>query len=129
MPLPGSIVTFSIGFTVSLKPANALAIGCSEKLSSCAASRNASASLYWLFTSSTRSMVKRPCVKVPVLSKAISVNCGSVSKTWACLIKIPRFVRLATAHVRAVGIAKLSAQGQVATSTEIVTQKACSGSI
>src|SRR5690606_25395651 len=74
----------------------------------------------------TRSSVKRPWVKVPVLSNTTRLICGRVSSTWLLLINNPRSRIAAVAAVRAVGVANARAQGQVTTSTDSAIKKAFS---
>jgi hypothetical protein len=68
-----------------------------------------------------------PVVRVPVLSITMRLARVRMSSTWPRRSRMPLRVRLAVAEVSAVGVASERAQGQVATSTARVTQKACSG--
>src|SRR5690606_30707197 len=74
----------------------------------------------------TRSSVKRPWVKVPVLSNTTRLICGRVSSTWLLLINNPRSRMAAVAAVREVGGASAGAQAQVMSSTDSAIKKACS---
>ena len=76
---------------------------------------------------STLSIANSPVVKVPVLSKAKQSIFGIVSITWADFIIMPSRFNRVVAQVKAVGVAKDKAQGQVATNTDKVIQKASSG--
>ncbi|MNT04484.1 hypothetical protein D3C72_1390630 [compost metagenome] len=68
-----------------------------------------------------------PVVRVPVLSITMRLARVSTSSTWPRRSSMPLRVRWAVAEVSAVGVASDRAQGQVATSTDRVTQKARSG--
>src|SRR5690606_19487905 len=69
-----------------------------------------------------------PQVKVPVLSKITRLIWFSVSITWPRVTKKPWRRILVVAALNAAGIANASAQGQVTTSTDKVTQSARAGS-
>ena len=70
-----------------------------------------------------------PRVRVPVLSNTQRSTRARVSSTWPRRIRKPRRRNSALATVRAVGVARERAQGQVTTSTERVTHRAREGSI
>ena len=119
LPLEAEV---SLRATPSLK---ALAIGCSERDSKARAIDSAlllsTPSAYQAFE-----IVNLPFVSVPVLSKAMvsmSVICSSASARFS---KIPCRFNFAIAQVNADGVANPSAQGQVATSTDMVIQNASS---
>ena len=63
-------------------------------------------------------------LRVPVLSKAIISHFARVSSTFASLKTIDRFVEVPIATKVAIGVARLSAQGQAITNTLIATPKA-----
>lgn len=71
-------------------------------------------------------MTKRPAVTVPVLSNTTSVAPASVSRARARVSAAPWRSSWPAAEDSAIGAASASAQGQVATSTAIATQRSCS---
>ncbi len=73
---------------------------------------------------STCLSVRRPSVRVPVLSKITVSMWFSPSSTCPRVISRPSLCRLPVAAVSAVGVASDRAQGQVATSSDSTTQKA-----
>ena len=68
-------------------------------------------------------------VNVPVLSKTISLIPLSASEKRLLLVRKPWLARADADDVIAVGVASDSAQGQVTTRTDSVTQNAMLGSI
>ena len=128
MPPPGWF-TGSCTAMSSPAPARASALpsGCSESRSRAAASarqRCASTSAQ----GTTSRSCKLPVVSVPVLSKMKSSAMASRSSASEDLQAIPRFIKAADAEVTALGVASASAQGQVTTSTEMVTGRTSAGS-
>ncbi|CRM63890.1 hypothetical protein [Pseudomonas sp. 44 R 15] len=67
---------------------------------------------------------RRPSVSVPVLSKITVSIWFSPSSTWPRVSSNPRLCRVPVAAVRAVGVARDSAHGQVATSMANTIQNA-----
>ena len=70
------------------------------------------------------STFKLALLRVPVLSKAIISHFARVSSTFASLKTIDRFVAVPIATKVAIGVARLSAQGQAITNTLIAIPKA-----
>ncbi|CRQ87724.1 hypothetical protein PAERUG_E16_London_17_VIM_2_04_14_03148 [Pseudomonas aeruginosa] len=119
-PSPGWLATLSAASGARPK---ARAMGCSERFSRAAArarQRSASRSR----RGSTCLSVRRPSVRVPVLSKITVSMWFSPSSTCPRVISRPSLCRLPVAAVSAVGVASDRAQGQVATSSDSTTQKA-----
>jgi len=86
-------------------------MGCSEYLSSDAASCNTSPS-----TATTSGL---PSVMVPVLSKIIAFILCAISSTSPPFIKMPFSAPLPVPTIMAVGVASPKAQGQAITNTDI----------
>ena len=69
-----------------------------------------------------------PVVRVPVLSKTISVMACACSKAMASLMRMPRFAATPVPTSSAVGVASPSAQGQAMTNTATAFSRAFSQS-
>ncbi|MNE11384.1 hypothetical protein D3C80_1041380 [compost metagenome] len=123
-PRPGTVCTSSAG--IALRP-NARAMGCSERFSR-AAARARQRSAGTLPSGRMLRKVRRPSVSVPVLSKITVSIWLRPSRTWPRVISRPSLCRVPVAAVSAVGVARDSAQGHVATSMASTIQNALAGS-
>ncbi|VVN16601.1 hypothetical protein PS639_04069 [Pseudomonas fluorescens] len=119
-PRPGVLWTSS---AASGARPNARAIGCSERFSRAAARLR-----HWSLSSAPSGRIersaRRPSVRVPVLSKITVSIWFRPSSTWPRVNNRPSLCKVPVAAVRAVGVARDKAHGQVATSIASTIQNA-----
>ncbi|VVN63568.1 hypothetical protein PS687_04810 [Pseudomonas fluorescens] len=119
-PRPGVLSTSSAANGARPK---ARAIGCSERFSK-AAARPRQSSLPSSPKGRMARKARRPSVRVPVLSKITVSIWFRPSSTWPRVSSSPSLCRVPVAAVRAVGVARDNAHGQVATSMASTIQNA-----
>ena len=105
-------------------PTMAAASGCSDQLSSMAATRSTSSSVVAEVAGHTRTTDGFPAVMVPVLSKTTVVTPAARSSAAPPLMRIPSSAPRPVATITAVGTANPMAQGHAMTSTATAAERA-----